>query len=211
MMVQSDIGTKGNQTMAKQQPENTRPFQSFTKNLGLALFLVRAWATSLEVFLHRDFGERYLGWQAVVVWLLVPCYASTWRGYDVRPLLLFLPAYLLMCVISRMKMLARRHGGEMCHSFYTGWPRILKPTVKGKELTVKRIYEPVFMFFLGFAIRDRINAPLGTYFMIGAVCLFISVSASEMASRVRSLDLNDTAIDQEIIAERFREMRGEGW
>ena len=40
--------------------------------MNLAMFIVRTWATSLEVVLHHGTGERYLGWQAAAVLLLVP-------------------------------------------------------------------------------------------------------------------------------------------
>ena len=40
--------------------------------MNLAMLIIQAYATSVEVFLHRHLGERYLGLQAVGVLVLVP-------------------------------------------------------------------------------------------------------------------------------------------
>ena len=185
------------------------PLDSMLGTLGLALFVVRTWATSLEVFLHRDLGERYLGWNAAAVLLLVPLYLLGWERYDPGPMLLFLGAYLFFCFIARMGMVRRRMRGESCHSMYTGWPRFLGPKAKISEIRMKQFVEPPITFLVGWMVRGEFNAPLGTYLMIGAVCLVISVNASETISRMRTLDMNDAVIEQEQTAERFRIMRGD--
>ncbi len=187
--------------------QNPGPFQSMRGNFNLALFICRTWATSLEVFLHRDIGERYLGLQAAAVLLLVPLYLLGWEGYDVRAVVYFLPAYLLMCVVARMGSLARRTRGEQSHSMYTGWPRCMGPRSKWTELTVKQFVEPGIVFANGWMLRELHEAPLGTYLMIGAVCLFISVSSSTAMERLRAMDLNDAVKEQEFVAERLRGMR----
>jgi hypothetical protein len=188
--------------------ENAGPLQSMRGTLNVALFVVRSWATSLEVFLHRDIGERYLGWNAAAVLVLVPLYMLGWEGYDARPMEGFLLAFLGMCAVSRMAIFRRRLQGGSCHSLYTGWPRFLGAKAKITELRMKQVYEPIGVFVLGLTFRDY-EGPLATYLMIGAVCLFISVSASGTLERIRSLDLNDAVIEQELAAERFRGMRGD--
>ncbi len=179
--------------------------------LNISLFLARTWSTSIEVFIHRATGERYLAGQALAVFLLAPIYATFWQGYDLRPMLWFMPAYFGACVVNRLQQLARAKRGEHCHSYYTGWPRFLGPKATVTELTMKRFWEPLITLLLGCVCRDWYNAPLGTYFMIGGGCLFVSVNAAIMTMQMRTLDLNDATIEQEIIAERFRDMRGERW
>ena len=62
----------------------------------------------------------------------------------------------------------------------------------------------------GFLLR-QINPPLGTYLMLAAGSLCISVCASEAEERTRALDMNDAVMNQESVADRFREMRSDRW
>jgi hypothetical protein len=167
------------------------------------------WATSLEVFLHRDFGERYLGLNSLGVLLLVPLYTAFWSPHDPRPMMCFLPAFLLMCVVARLGMAKRRFGGLQGHSLYNGWPRFLGAKAKVSERSMKLLHEPLIAGVVGWAVRDSYNAPLGTYLMIGGFCLFVSASINEAAARAQAMDLNDAEIDQRMTAERFRGMHGD--
>jgi hypothetical protein len=178
-----------------------------TRNgINIAMLIIRAWATSLEVFLHKGMGRRYNGIQAALVLLLVPFYSLAWPHDDLRPLLWFLLAFLVMCGVTRIGSLLRR--GQPCHSFYTGWPRLMGRTRKLSEVTFKRYIEPILVLAIGFALRENVNPPLGTYLMIGAGCLFLSVSVSVIEEQVRAEDMNDAVIEQSMVAERFRGMRG---
>jgi hypothetical protein len=197
--------------MANTPTQKQSTLESIVGSYRGGLFVCRIWAMSLEVFLHRDLGERYLGWNAAAVWVLVPLYLLGWQGYDCRPMVLFLPVYLAVCLAARAGMARRRLRGEQCHSMYTGWPRFLGPKAKISELRMKQVWEPAVTMLLGWAVRDEFNAPLGTYLMIGGVCLFISVSTSTAVERMQALDLSDAVLEQEMVAERFREMRGERW
>lgn len=169
------------------------------------LFVCHAWATSVEVFLHQAPGNRYLGLQAAFVLLLVPFNVLFWEHYDVRGLLYFIPAYLLMCVIARIGMLQRWRRGESCHSFYSGWPRLMTPRAKCSELTCKRLLEPVLVLSLGYLIYSLGQQPLGAYLMWAAVCLCISVNASARCHDLMAIELQDSIIAQGQLAERFRE------
>jgi hypothetical protein len=96
-----------------QQPAHDTPGDALTRNSpAILIFICRSLATSVEVFIHRDIGERYLGTQAVAVLFIVPLFGLGREGYDLRLLLGFLPAYLVMCVIARIGMLKRRWRGE---------------------------------------------------------------------------------------------------
>jgi hypothetical protein len=196
--------------MSATTPQNPNPSDATGANLAWALFVCRSVAVSVEVFLHREIGERYLGLPAAAVLLLVPLYSLGWRGHDLWPLMLFLLAYLVMCCCARVGSLVRRFRGEPGHSFYTGWPRVMTARAKWSEVTFKRFVEPLLVLSFGFLILLA-NPPLGTYLMLAAGGLFISVNASIAEERTRALDMNDAVIHQEIVAERFRGMRGERW
>jgi hypothetical protein len=178
-------------------------------NLNVLLFVAHAWATSVEVFLHTAPGSRYLGFQALAVLLLVPFNVLFWEGHDVRALLWFIPAYFLACIIARIGMLRRWRRGETCHSYYSGTPRLMGPKAKCTELTFKRFVEPVVLLAVGFLVRQLGEAPFGTYLMVAAACLFISVNAGIYCQQVQVMDMRDAVIGQEILAERFRESRRE--
>ncbi len=175
--------------------------------MNVLLLGCRSWATSLEVIVHRAPGERYLGLQAAGVLLLVPFYGLFWSGYDLSLLMAFLPVYLVMCIVARVQIFRRRHRGERCHSYYSGWPRFLGPKAKISEVRMKRFDEPVMTFAAGWLIR-QVDAPLGTYLMIGSVCMFINVNMSLALQQFQTLNMTDAVIEQEQIASRFREMRG---
>lgn len=182
-------------------------FDSSRDGLSLGLFLCRTCATSLEVILHKGMGRRYLGLQAAAALLLIPFYSLAWSEYDLRPLMCFLVVYIVMCFFARVDGLLRGRRGAQQHTFYSGWPRLMGTSTKICELTFKRFVEPALALAFGFALR-QVDPPLGTYLMIGGVCLFISVSAAEVAGRERASDMNDAVLEQEWIAERFRDMRG---
>jgi hypothetical protein len=194
--------------MSGYQPEPTGFAQKTRIRLEMALFICQTWSTSIEVFLHRDMGERYLGLQAFCVVLLVPIFGLFWEGYDLEPLFLFISAYMVMCYVNRVQMVARRKRGEQCHSRYSGWPRFLGPKAKFSEMTMKRIVEPVITLLIGAVVRDS-NAPLGTYLMLGAVAMFITVSASQQAHRAQAQEMYDAVAEQEMVADTFREMHGD--
>lgn len=172
----------------------------------VGLFLCRCLAVSLEVFLHTGIGERYLGMQAFAVLVLVPVYMLFWPGYDLRPMTAFWWAYFVMCGFVRLGAAVRRKRGEHGHSRYTGWPRGMTERAKLSELTVKRMFEPMYVLVCGYFIR-QVNPPLGTYLMLAAGGLCISASANEAEQRMQVMDLNDAVIAQETVAEQFRQMR----
>ena len=114
------------------------------------LFVFRAWATSIEVFLHRGFGERYVGAQGAAVLLLVPVYCLCCEGYDLGPMMYFLVAYLAMCIVARLGVVARRRRGEYGHSQYTGRPLIMWLLPGWDEVKVKANAEPLLIIVIGF-------------------------------------------------------------
>ncbi|MBL8827916.1 MAG: hypothetical protein JNM18_13145 [Planctomycetaceae bacterium] len=190
-----------------QQPASNTPGDVLVNNSpALLKFICGSLATSVEVFIHRDIGERYLGTQAAAVLVIVPLFGLGWEGYDLRLLFWFLPAYLVMCLIARIGMLKRRWRGEQGHSYYTGWPRGFSGRGKVSELTMKRFLEPLAILTIG-GFVCALDPPLGTYLMFAAGGLFISVNLSAEEDRTRVLDMHDAVIHQELIAERFRDLR----
>lgn len=193
--------------MNREQPQGS--FQQFRVFLSWFVFLSQSLAVSLEVFLHRRFGERYVGLQGVAAILIIFFYAGFWPGYDVTPLLEFLLAYLALCFLARIGVLRRRRrGGTQEHSHYTGWPRVMRLTGRLTEITVKQTVEPLLTFLVA-VFTLPVSEPLGGYLLLATGGLIVSVNASLGAEHTRAINMNDALIDQRHLAERFRGMRGD--
>jgi hypothetical protein len=190
-----------------QQQQSSGPSHAATMNA--AGFLARTCATSVEVMLHKRLGDRYLGLNAAAVLLLIPMYSLFWPGYDLRPLMWFLLVYLAAVVIARLDILTRNRNGTRIHRFYSGFPRCMSSRSKISELHCKRYVEPLLTALAGLGLYHlQGERPLGVYLMIAAACLFISVTISEIQFEQRAAAMNDQVIEQEYVAERFREMQG---
>jgi hypothetical protein len=168
--------------------------------------VVHAWAVSVEVFLRRGFGSRYIGLQAALVLLLVPFYALIWNGHDPRPMFLFLVAYLGLVAFARIGVLFRVLRGDQRHSGYSGWPRCLNSRSRICEIKVKKFVEPFVVLAIGGLIGNH-NPPLAIYLVIASFCLMVTVHESDNWIRRRATDMNDAVLDQQVIAERFRDLR----
>jgi hypothetical protein len=193
---------------ANQQPSSRTNAAGAMNAGGL---VIHTWATSVQVFLHKNVGDRFLGIHAAAVLLLVPVYGAFWQGYDLRPLMWFLPVYLGAVTVARLGIASRRHDGTRIHSFYTGFPRCMKARSKLSEVQFKRYIEPVLAASTGLTLCMMGERPLGVYLIIAGVCLFISVSMSELQFEQRAAAMNDQVIEQQYVAERFREMQGNGY
>ena len=176
--------------------------------MGWMTLLVQTLATSVQPFLHCRFGERYFGFQALAVFVLIPVYAACWEGYDITPLFYFLAAFVVMCAVARIGMLVRYLRNDHEHSRYSGYPRIMRLFPRLNELTVKRGIEPMLVFLVGIFTLPH-SEPLGMYLIIAAFGLFSSVHLSFSYERQRAQDMYDVMIEQQNLTERFREMRGD--
>jgi hypothetical protein len=180
-----------------------------TAGLNVLGFVIDAWATSLQVFLHCRFGERFFGPQAPAVLVLIPIYMVGWPHDDLRPMLLYLPAYLFMCLVQRLEMgLRRLRGDPPVHSRYNGTPVFMKWFGRMSEISVKTVMEPLILFIFGVLVRSD-NRPFGTYLMIGAICLLVQSYMGVTWMWMRATDMHDSMIEQHELAERFRGMRGD--
>jgi hypothetical protein len=87
----------------------------------------------------------------------------------------------------------------------------MKARSKLSEVQFKRYIEPVLAASTGLTLCMMGERPLGVYLIIAGVCLFISVSMSELQFEQRAAAMNDQVIEQQYVAERFREMQGNGY
>ncbi len=189
------------------QPQPTEDrIEQFKGFVSWVVFISRALAVSVEVFLHqgRTFGERYLGIRAFVALVIIFFYPIFWEGHDAQPLVWYLVSYIVMCGGARSAVAARRRRGEAAeHSYYTGRPRVMRFARGATEAQIKAVTEPFFVMIAG-AIVWTMNAPLGSYLLLAGVGLRVSVNATLRQERSRVLDMNDALIDQRHITEQWR-------
>lgn len=181
----------------------------FKRGVSILVFLSRALALSVEVFLHQagSFGERYLGLQAGATVLMIFFFPVFWKGHEPGPVFFFLGCYLVMslCVRARTQ-LRRKRGGPQPHSLYTGTPHAMRILRRMSEERIKTFVEPMLAFLAG-AFMMPLSEPLGAYLMVASAGLLISTNLTAGYERKRALDMHDGYVDGRGTAERFREMR----
>jgi hypothetical protein len=178
---------------------------------NLLFFIARCLAVTAEVALLRTgFGRRYLGLHAFLAVPLAFVYMLFWPGHDLRPLLLYLGLYLLMCAVARMQTLARGKRSNPVHSRYDGVPRLARLFPRLDEITVKRVAEPLTLLVVAILV-SQFNQPLGVYLLLSAVALFITIHTNLAFEEVRAMDMHDALIDQQQAAMRLRDLRGVSW
>lgn len=180
------------------------------QNANLPVFFIRAWATSIYVFIRGGFGSRFLGFQAAAVLLLAPLYASLKRVTDLDTMCFYLCMYLLLCVLHKQISRRRQRLNIPCHSYYDGIAglRCFFRWLKCSEVTFKRFVEPVVVIALGIGMVPS-DEPFGMYIVTGGLCMAFLANAYTVQDQARLDDLNDSILDQQALAERLRESRGD--
>ena len=154
-----------------QEQKNKRSDAEDTMNW--VMLIVQIYSTSVEVFLHRHFGERYLGLQAFSVLILVPIHAYFLQGADCTLLTWFIMAYLVACVLQRIGMVRRKWRGVIQPSRYNGYPWLLTPRCRIDEIFFKHWIEPLLVGVLGIAL-----APIDT-----ALCSYLHCRSNRALSQ----------------------------
>jgi len=186
------------------------PQENFFERAGwianLLLFLARCFSVTVEVFLHRDMGPRAIGLRGLVGAALIFFFPVAFPQHDARPLLAFLALYLIACGWARTSALCGRLGSQTVHSFYTGVPRISRLLPSFSELGLKRAVEPLLVFQAAL-VSAPCSEPLAAFLLLASGALFVSVNATVLRDESRARDLIDASIDQQSLAERFRELQ----
>lgn len=175
---------------------------------GLLKYIIRTWATAVEVFVRRDFGSEYLGNQAASVILLIPVYIVFSEGFDPRPMLGYLGIYLFLCFCHRINVFRRTRRGEYGHRFYNGASIFQRWLPMFSESTMKRVIEPIIVFGIAAAMMPYFPT-VGLFLIGGAFCSSVLMLEWQIRIDRRARDMNDAVIEQEAVTQRFREMRND--
>jgi hypothetical protein len=190
--------------------QNPRDWMA-TGKTGYAViqWLARGCANTVEVFLHKRMGHRYLGIHSLVPLLIMFVYAGYWasEGYDVAPISAFIFIYAVALTFAMAGCAYRRFRGGGEHSRYNGLPRFFKPNSTKKEMRIKEVYEPLMAIAGGLFLADLYSPPLGLWFVLAGVCLGGVNSQLRQIQSNQNWDLQDVMIEQRFRMEEARVMQ----
>ena len=187
-----------------QQQQPIDPIQDTKAMLNGLMFLCMSYSTSVEVFLHRNMGERYLGFQAVAVLLLVPLHTVFMETRDPELTAWFLLFYLLFCFVQRCNMWERRKRGQFEHSQYNGYPLLRGEKATISEIAVKTWAEPGLVALVGLLLCQHDRA-FGTFIMTCGASMCIKGLVGYQLREAEVTDMRDSMIEQQQKANRFRQ------
>jgi len=141
---------------------------------NFAAWICPSVAITVEVFIHKNFGSRYLSINALRAIPIIVVFSLFFTGEDLVPMFWFLVTYIGMFLIkSAMSQNHTQHGKEAIHSRYTGLPYLCRWLPKWDEVKVKRL-ESVIVFGIGCVFHDTWHA-LGDYLMFASFALLSSI------------------------------------
>jgi hypothetical protein len=172
----------------------------------ILVFVARMFASPLEACLRREFGPKYFGFAAFGSLVLLPLWMAFWPDKSSDALNCFSVLVLFMFARARAESSRMLRNGANVHTRYNGWPRLSRWFPRMSEAKVKSKVEPAFCFIAGIFLM-YLSEPLGSFVLVATVGLVLSQSTIESVERARVMELNDAMIEQQSIAERFREMQ----
>lgn len=168
--------------------------------------MIQSFAATVEVFLHRNFGSRYLAARAVGGLVVIVLFASMFPLPGRWALMGFLFLYFKACLIARAGVVWRqRKGTDFEHSRYSGTPYLMKFLPPTSEANFKRFVEPCIVFLFAILLGNYVPA-LTMYLMVAGVALMITNNQAEEYERHRAVMMKDDLIEAQKRAERVRSM-----
>ena len=163
--------------------------------------------TSVEVFLHRRFGERYLGLYAWTPLIAIPFPSLFFPPEDFGPPFVFMLMYLVLLLLDYLEIWRRCRRGDREHSRYNGEPMWFGSFGITHERSVKLYVEPLLVLGIGAAVLGY-NVPLGGYLIFAGFSLAATNQKIDWWDRQQVVDMHDAVMDQQQRAERFRSRAG---
>lgn len=180
------------------QEQQDKPLSMSDKvNIGIAV--VQIISHMVELFLRRPgtFGSRYVGFQFVLSWLFLFFFPVFFQREDPRPLLAFWVASTVMLLVHRIAGGWRQWYGHETHSRSGG-----ESWFSG-SFTARCVKELLALIALAIGAFS-FSAPLGTYLMISAACLYLSMVYLAEADRARVRAAKDARMDAEWMATQMQ-------
>lgn len=196
--------------MQSQQPQPSQstwtPLQDAKQALVLLCFLSRIFAFPVEVVLRVRMGVCYGGIASVFAIIVIPVWTCFFPWPDGGLIILFWFLQLFMQLRGRIESLWRFFKDKGDHSRYNGSPRLASLFKRTPEISIKRVYEPILVLLLA-ATAATLSPSLASYLAVAAFALIFNNAVIDAAERGRLRELNDGLLEQQQLAERFRELR----
>ncbi len=181
------------------------PIQDSKQAANVLVFVARALASPVEVFLRKRFGCRYFGVASLGGLVAVPMWMLFWPQDDPRPIMGFWLLYLVMQLRARLESMWMMHRGNIMHSRYNGSSRLARVFPKCSESTIKGGVEPAIVCIIGVLLMT-VSEPLGSYLVVAGISLALTNSVIEAVDRVQAIEMHDAFIEQRALSERFRDL-----
>lgn len=176
----------------------------------LAIILLGWLSVSVEVFLRRDFGERYLSNIRLMLATIMLLFIGTGgtligliRRSDDREasrmgggwvFVIFFLIYLGLCLYHRWQIRSRNQQGIQWHSlsFGTSW---LSGVTPWGDWTLYTVVEPLLTIVVGLVFTIMDMSAVGIWWLVAGVALFLKNQMVYTQYRDKILDLIDSRIE----------------
>lgn len=193
----------------QEQPQGLwTPIEDAKRAFSFLAFASQVLAHPVEPFLRTRFGSQYFGVAALVAFFVVPMWMVFFPTESPTGIWIFWVLYIVMQLRARIETTRLKAQGEVSHSRYSGWPLLAKAFKSMPESKLKGAIEPLAVFLTALAVMEG-SVPLGSYLIAAAFALAFNNALLDAVEKARVRDLNDTLIEQQQLAERFRGTRGE--
>lgn len=187
------------------EPKGWTPVQDAQNAASLLVLLAQALAAPVEPILRSRFGSRYFGLPSLLGFLAVPMWMLAWPGEDPGPLLTFWALAIAMQLVARVQAFRMMVRGDIVHSRFNGYPRLARVLKRTPQHRINAAVEPWLVMGVGVLLL-AVSEPLGSFLMASGASLAIVAGVIEAAQRRRALSMHDAWLEQQELAERFREI-----
>jgi hypothetical protein len=181
--------------------------QRMNHTVNLFLWVCGMFALPAVVFFRKDLGRHYMGTQALGTVLVMLLWPGLFGPHDPRPMLMAFYAFLGLCFVARLRVIRRSWRGDRIPRLYNGMPRLMRYAPHCDEVWFKRCVEFPLLVLIGVAGLS-LSVPLGAFILTSAACLLITESSIEMALNDHAARMHEQIVEQEILMQKFRQLRG---
>lgn len=190
--------------MSQQQQQSPMGSSSIQAGYRFAEAAAGLFSQTIEVFLRRDFGERYFSlfgmFGKLATYLVFLFLAFNYaRQQDGLPLGLFFFLSFGLCLWHQFVIWQRKRAGHRWHSRYSGTSH-LAALLPFSSFTIKRWIEPLVAILAGFVLSS-FSQGLGGWLIFAGCCLAATEALSDARFKTMILD----AIDKDIEARNLRD------
>lgn len=169
---------------------------------GISL-LAHSLSLTCTVFLRTDFGREGIGVLGLCSIVLMLFYATFTQC---PAMLVYFWLWILAVICQRIKQAMNRRRGVILHSYYNGYPWLVKRVMpRISERNAKGV-EAFLCMFIGFGLA-QLDPPLGWFVIAGGVATLLAETLIVEQSRRRLQMMRDAEIEQRYLAEQYKSGR----